>query len=239
MARIRTIKPEFFLSPTIGDLSYRCRLTFIGLWTYVDDEGRARLEPRVIAGQLWPLDDDVNGPEVLDDILTLNVVGLVRIYTVDVTRYLAVTGWSEHQRINRKTPSRIPPPPLTEPSLSTRGNPQGYAPEFAGYGDNPVDNSLTESSLSPHDRKGKERKGKEGKGDADIPSPFCPLHPHGTTEPCRACGNARREYADWILREARRPTPVPELPPSPDECDHPKFLAGHCVFCGIARTEVA
>jgi len=39
MARIRTIKPSFFTSLTIADLGLAERLTFIGLWTHVDDEG--------------------------------------------------------------------------------------------------------------------------------------------------------------------------------------------------------
>jgi hypothetical protein len=33
MARIRSIKPEFFTSLTIGSLSERARLAFIGIWT--------------------------------------------------------------------------------------------------------------------------------------------------------------------------------------------------------------
>ena len=39
MARIRTIKPEFPQSETIGKLSREARLLFIQLWTLADDEG--------------------------------------------------------------------------------------------------------------------------------------------------------------------------------------------------------
>ena len=57
MARIRSIKPEFFTSLTIADLTVEQRLTFIGLWTHVDDEGRCVDDSRLIKAAIWPLDD--------------------------------------------------------------------------------------------------------------------------------------------------------------------------------------
>ena len=36
------------------------------------------------------------------------------------------------------------------------------------------------------------------------PAPFCPRHPHGTDQPCTACGNARRAHDTWTT-----PTPTP------------------------------
>ena len=39
MGRIRSIKPEFFTSEVVAELPLSTRLTFIGLWTYVDDNG--------------------------------------------------------------------------------------------------------------------------------------------------------------------------------------------------------
>ena len=40
MARIRTIKPEFPQSESIGALTREARLLFVLLWTIVDDSGR-------------------------------------------------------------------------------------------------------------------------------------------------------------------------------------------------------
>jgi hypothetical protein len=34
----------------------------------------------------------------------------------------------------------------------------------------------------------------ESKGGAAAPTPFCPKHPNGTDQACRACGNARRAF---------------------------------------------
>ncbi len=42
MARIRSIKPEFPQSESMGNVSRDARLTFIQLWTLADDSGRLR-----------------------------------------------------------------------------------------------------------------------------------------------------------------------------------------------------
>lgn len=129
MARIRTIKPEFFTSLTIESLSLEQRLTFIGLWTYVDDEGLCKYDPRLIRAALWPLSERT-AEDVASDIRGLTAASLITHYVVSERSFLSVNGWSEHQRINRKTASRLPKPsegqivPLTSvnaDSLTTHG----------------------------------------------------------------------------------------------------------------------
>lgn len=58
MGRIRTIKPEFPQSESVGRLSRDARLVFILLWTVADDEGRSRAASRMLASLLYPYDDD-------------------------------------------------------------------------------------------------------------------------------------------------------------------------------------
>lgn len=134
MARIRTIKPEFFTSLSVASLELAARLTFVGLWTHCDDEGRCVDEARLIKAALWPLDDRT-AADVERDLYALAASGLITRYEVGGRRYLAVSGWAEHQRINRPTPSRIPPPPkrthggLSESSVSPHPNPPSGANE--------------------------------------------------------------------------------------------------------------
>lgn len=64
MARIRTIKPEFWSSESITCLPRDTRLAYIGLWCVADDEGRFRAQIGVLAGQLFPEDDD--GREIVE-----------------------------------------------------------------------------------------------------------------------------------------------------------------------------
>jgi hypothetical protein len=111
MARIRTIKPEFFTSLTVAGLSLTARLTFVGLWTHCDDEGRCVDDSRLVKAALWPLDDRVS-KDVEQDLVDLAEASLIRRYEVDGKRYLCIANWEEHQRINRPAPSKLPGPEL-------------------------------------------------------------------------------------------------------------------------------
>lgn len=130
MARIRTIKPGFFRSHDVTLLSYRARLTWIGLWTYVDDDGRGRDDARIIKGDLWPLEDDVTWQDVEDDLTELSLKAHVIRYTVDGRNFLAIPKWLDHQVISRPSKSKFPEPtpanirevsPITESSVKTHG----------------------------------------------------------------------------------------------------------------------
>lgn len=141
MSRIRTIKPGFFRSLTIASLPVSTRLTFIGLWTYVDDEGRGVDDPRLIKAELWPLDDTYTAKKVDRDLDQLAAAGRVERYAVDGRRYLRITTWAEHQRINRPQPSTLPTPcGFSERAVNEQG-------------------ARTEDALP--EGKGRERKGKE------------------------------------------------------------------------------
>lgn len=118
MARIRTIKPEFFTSLTITGLPVECRLTFIGLWTHVDDEGRCIDNAGLIKAAVWPLERTPQSVE--KDLAALEKVDLVTRYKVDGRDYLHITTWAEHQVINRPKPSKLPPPPCTEASWTNQ-----------------------------------------------------------------------------------------------------------------------
>lgn len=107
MARIRTIKPEFPLSETIGELSRDARLLFIQLWTIADDSGKSRASSRVLASLLYPFDYDAR--DQMDSWLAeLADKDLVRLYEIDGTRYLWIPKWLKHQKIDHPSRSKIP-----------------------------------------------------------------------------------------------------------------------------------
>ena len=141
MARIRSIKPEFWGSESITNLSREARLVYIGLWCFADDEGRFRAQIGVLAGQLFPEDDD--GREVVEralaeltgalteDSLRTQSRPMVELYVgPDGHHYGQIVAWAKHQRINRPTPSSLPGPEdrgsrpdklIREDSLRTHG----------------------------------------------------------------------------------------------------------------------
>lgn len=107
MPRIRTIKPEFPQSESMGRVSRDARLTFVLLWTLADDAGRLRGNSRMLASLLFPYDDDAKS-RIDDWLLELEREHCVQRYVVEGDAYLQVTNWDQHQRIDRPTPSKIP-----------------------------------------------------------------------------------------------------------------------------------
>jgi len=107
VGRIRTIKPEFPESESVGRLSRDARLLFVLLWTFVDDSGRARASSRLLASRLYPYDEDA--ADLLDGWLDeLQANGHVRLYEVDGNTYLDIPKWLKHQKIDRPSASRFP-----------------------------------------------------------------------------------------------------------------------------------
>lgn len=138
MARIRTIKPEFPQSESMGRVSRDARLLFVMLWPICDDHGRTRAASRMLASLLFPYDNDAPGliGSWLDE---LEREGCITRYTVNGSTFLQVTNWLIHQKIDKPSKPQFP------------DDPRGLA------------NHREDSSL---ERKGKEGKGEEGTVDA-------------------------------------------------------------------------
>lgn len=101
MARIRSIKPEFWTSEQVMECSPMARLLFIGIWNFCDDAGNHVASPRTIKANVLP-GDDIDSTTVQGLLDELYQNGLIDFYIVDSKRYLHVTGW-HHQRIDKPT----------------------------------------------------------------------------------------------------------------------------------------
>lgn len=112
MARIRTIKPEFPQSESMGRVSRDARLLFVMLWTISDDLGRARAASRMLASLLFPYDEDA--PKLLSQWLAeLAREHCIKLYSVDGNSYLQIEKWTTHQKIDKPSASKLPAPPIT------------------------------------------------------------------------------------------------------------------------------
>ena len=108
MARIRSIKPEFPQSESMGNVSRDARLCFVMLWTIADDSGRLRGNSRMLASLLFPYDDDA--PGLMDGWLAeLDREGCIARYQVEGANYVEISKWLSHQKIDKPSPSKIPP----------------------------------------------------------------------------------------------------------------------------------
>jgi len=104
MARIRTIKPEFWTDEKVTACSMPARLFFIGLWTFADDDGRMPFSPKRLQLQIFP-GDPVDVEELVAELVSF---GLIRVYAVEGRDYLAVCNFNRHQRMSHPSPSRVP-----------------------------------------------------------------------------------------------------------------------------------
>lgn len=139
MARIRSVKPETRTDETVASWPREVRLAWIYLWCYLDDDGRGRDNLALIRAELFPLDADVTEKK-LDGWLQLMATTpgdsgeppLCR-YEVDGKKFLHAVRW-RHQRINRPSPSRLPPCELTHPSVRNHGGISEASPPRARAG---------------------------------------------------------------------------------------------------------
>lgn len=119
--RIRSIKPEFWRSSDISKLSIEDRLLFVGLWSYVDDNGVGIDKLAAIAADLFADDIEQDAPEtfarVSRGLRNLSEGGRIVRYTVDGAQYLAIVNWGKHQRIDKPGKPRFPRPDAENASI--------------------------------------------------------------------------------------------------------------------------
>ncbi len=113
MARIRTIKPELFrhvdLFEAERSTGLPLRLVYIGLFTCCDREGRFRWQPRQLNLDVLPY-DGIDFSAVLD---ALEHYGFILQYHYENEFYGYISGWHEHQNIDkRERESQLPGPEM-------------------------------------------------------------------------------------------------------------------------------
>lgn len=100
MARIRSIKPEFWRDGKIARITKQCALFFIGLWNFCDDEGKCETDSLELSLKL-PL---FRSQDIVKHISQLYEAGLVRL---SINRdWLLVQNW-EHQKIDKPKKPKV------------------------------------------------------------------------------------------------------------------------------------
>lgn len=148
MARIRTIKPDFFKNEQLSELSAIARLLFIGLWTQADREGRMLDRPKRLKAEIFPYDN----VDLEKELSRLQSAGFINRYKVGDLKVISIHKFTKHQRITGSeadTKSELPAPPTAAQQCEEA---EGNTEENFGN---------TKEALRTT---GRERKGKEGKG---------------------------------------------------------------------------
>jgi hypothetical protein len=135
MARIRTVKPDFFRHEGLYDAERKSglplRLAFAGLWTAADREGRFNWSPRTLKLDCLP-HDEVDFAAVMD---ALHEHGFIIKYAIDGKEYGAVPSWQQHQHINqREAASHLPAPTSESTCAHVHAHGEGKGKELEGKG---------------------------------------------------------------------------------------------------------
>jgi len=145
MARIRTIKPEFWDDEKVTRVSLQARLTFVGMWNQSDDYAVVKGHPLWLKNKIFPY-DDIKLAQFGEWLAELERQRFIIPFDANGEKYYYIRNFNKHQNIDR-------------PSKTTR-NPA--APEDI---ETSTPNLFDESSTSPRAalavvREGKVREGK-------------------------------------------------------------------------------
>ncbi|MBS4051105.1 MAG: hypothetical protein KGZ69_07870 [Methylomonas sp.] len=106
MARIRTIKPEFWKNEDLSALPESTHILAAALLNYADDEGFFNANPALIKAECFPIrEPSVSVPESLQH---LSKIGFLQLGGgEDGKRYGKIVNFLDHQKISHPTPSKI------------------------------------------------------------------------------------------------------------------------------------
>jgi hypothetical protein len=144
MARIRSIKPEFWTSEQVVECSPTARLLFVGMWTFADDGGVLPDSWKRIKMQVFP-GDEFGKDHIERMVAELFQAGLIDRFYHENQAFLLIKGW-HHQKIDK--PSYKYPQPKEGTKFDDRST----------NGRQPFDDS------SPPDGIGEDRRGEDRSG---------------------------------------------------------------------------
>ena len=108
--KLRTIHPDDAQDERLAVLPLETAHTYAYLPTVLDDEGRAKDQPAVLNGYLWPLRADDHPTEAMEaDLTALAEAGLICRYEVTGRPYLHDPRWKTRHKLTRPMPSTLPP----------------------------------------------------------------------------------------------------------------------------------
>lgn len=144
MARIRSIKPEFWTDGRMVKLPFDVRLFYIGMWNFADDWGVLEDDPETLKLRIMPADPI--DPEAIVDRLVGD--GRVRRATTpDGDRVLVIGSWANNQRIDKRSEGRW-------------GNPADFHYDAQTPAEPPRIPTTPAESPAGMERKGEERNGR-------------------------------------------------------------------------------
>lgn len=106
MARIRTIKPEFWEDEKIAQLSMPCRLFYIGTWNYADDAGVFRANTALLKSKIFPY-DDIRTSEIQKYLDALVEARMILPISHNGESFYVIRTFRSHQKFDARYPNHL------------------------------------------------------------------------------------------------------------------------------------
>jgi hypothetical protein len=213
MARIRTIKPEFWDSPGVETTEPVWRLLYIAMWNWADDHGRGKAEARELMGFAFPRDEDMTVAEFRRGLGEVRRVFGVKFYRVDGRSFYLIPSWDRHQKIDKRSGARWP-----DIEDGEEYDPATGAPVNAGLEPSPPETRRVSAETPPSIRReegaGTGEQGNRGTeeeeknscsakpSEADLFDEFWSVYPK------RVAKQAARRRWDTLIRRGTNPTEI-------------------------------
>lgn len=177
MARIRTVKPEFFRHEKLQELGPLAMLIFEGLWTQCDRAGRFAWKPKTLKLDILPF----IAFDMETELMKLANAYFVIKYEVQGEFFGVIPTFLDHQRLTGKEaiePARFPAPPEAKPKKQRKlpKTETGSAGEASGKQSGSVETKPESQEGKGVEEKEREREG-EGKGEGEFPQDPLFLNP--------------------------------------------------------------
>jgi len=110
MARIRTIKPEFWDDEKLAQLPRDARLLFIGMWNFSDDYAVVKGHPVWLKNKIFPY-DEIRQQQFNEWLLSLEKMRCIIPFSHNGETYYFIRTFADHQKVDRPSQIRNPEPP--------------------------------------------------------------------------------------------------------------------------------
>lgn len=110
MARLRTVKPEFFGDEKLSTISRDARLTFIGMLIQSDDYGVVKGHPVWLKNSIYPY-DDIKLSDFQKWLSEIESMQAIIPFTHNGERFYFIRKFSEHQKVDNPSKWKNPEPP--------------------------------------------------------------------------------------------------------------------------------
>lgn len=224
MARIRTIKPEFWRHERLSELPEATHMLAAALLNYADDEGYFNANLRLVQAECFPLREP--SVSIHDSLIALSAIGYLELgQGADGRRYGRIVHFEEHQRVNRPVASKIKNidivwevAPQPHAQLSEPSSPEGKGKEQGREGNN----APSQASGAVPDNPPPEDKARYSEEFEALWSAYRPIAAKNATKADaatafnrlgrtdrEACTEGTRRYAEWLLAERRKRPDTP------------------------------